>query len=163
MSPRHARISVSTLPGQVAGVRDQVVRQVGAWGVPFDDDTEEIIRLVPSELVTNAVVHAGGEVTVALYHHPGHLVIDVLDDSPTPPIHRTAETWEECGRGLELVDALAVSTGWEPTKSGKSVWALLKVPASAPEPAQRATALRQFFTRQAPTRALRALAVASAS
>ncbi|WHM36603.1 ATP-binding protein [Streptomyces sp. BPTC-684] len=161
MSTRTTLLVYTGKKDEVALARRQVVGAVRAWDVPLDAAAEDTIRLVTSELVTNAVQHTDGPVTVVLYHQPGHLVIDVLDHSPTPPLPRTAGTAEERGRGLELVDALATSTGWEPTQSGKRVWALLKVPASAPT--QRATVLRQFFTRPTPTRPPRALALADVS
>ncbi|MFE9682774.1 ATP-binding protein [Streptomyces sp. NPDC006285] len=64
---------------EVSLTRRKVVDKVRAWGMPLNDDTADAIRLVASELITNAVIHEEGPVTVALYHRPGRLVTDVVD------------------------------------------------------------------------------------
>ncbi|WP_232626792.1 ATP-binding protein [Streptomyces alfalfae] len=120
-----------------------VVDKVRAWGVPLDDETADEISLVASELVTNAVIHGGGPVTVTLRHRPGNLVIDVLDGNTRAPRARYPDTEEEGGRGLILVGFLAVRSGWEPAAGGKHVWAEMELPKAAP--AVRASVLRQFF------------------
>ncbi|MFI5522660.1 ATP-binding protein [Streptomyces platensis] len=115
----------------------------GAWGVPLDDETADGIRLVVSELITNAVVHGEGPVTVALFHRPGHLVIEVLDASPLTPQPNCAEADDESGRGLLLVDTLAARAGWESSDRGKRVWADLALP--KPALSVRADVLRRFL------------------
>ncbi|MET7718278.1 ATP-binding protein [Streptomyces sp. NPDC005407] len=143
MSTLVTRFALAGTDGEVSPVRRKVVEQVRAWGVPLDDETADVIRLVASELITNAVVHGEGPVTVALYHRPGSLVIDVLDANPVAPKTSCAEADDESGRGLELVDVLAVRSGWEPSDRGKHVWAELALP--KPAPAFRAAVLRRFF------------------
>ncbi|MFJ6665573.1 ATP-binding protein [Streptomyces sp. NPDC091383] len=70
---------------EVSLARRTVVDKVRAWGVPLDDETADAIRLVASELISNAVVHGEGPDTVTLYHRPGRMVIDVLDANPGCP------------------------------------------------------------------------------
>ncbi|MEW2120486.1 ATP-binding protein [Streptomyces sp. NPDC005474] len=135
--------------GEVSPARRTVVDKVRAWGVPLDDETADAIRLVASELITNAVVHGEGPVTVVLYHRPGSLVIDVHDSNPGAPTSRCAQAGDESGGGVALVDFLAVRSGWEPVERGKRVWAQLALP--KPAPAVRAAVLRRFFaTRPSP-------------
>ncbi|MFF3816006.1 ATP-binding protein [Streptomyces bluensis] len=112
-------------------------------GVPMDDETADAIRLVVSELITNAVVHGKGPVTVALYHQPGRLVIDVLDDNPSAPHTSCAQSDDESGRGLALVGLLASRYAWEPSGYGKRIWAEIALPMAAP--AVRAAVLRRLF------------------
>lgn len=68
--------------------------------------------------------------------YDGALRIEVADASPEPPEVCGVGSEEECGRGLELVGALADGWGWTPCEGGKLVWCRLAVPAdsdTAPE------------------------------
>ncbi|MFF8906319.1 ATP-binding protein [Streptomyces olivaceoviridis] len=123
--------------------RRKVIDMVRTWGVPLDDETTDTIRLVASELITNAVVHGEGPVCVALYHRPGRMVIDVLDSNPSAPQTSCAQADDESGRGLALVGRLASRCAWEPSDRGKRVWAEIKLPMTAP--AIRAAVLRRLF------------------
>ncbi|MFG2489878.1 ATP-binding protein [Streptomyces caniferus] len=128
---------------EVSFARRTVVDKVRAWGVPLDDETADAIRLVASELISNAVVHGEGPVTVALYHQPGRLVIDILDDNPMAPQTSYAQADDESGRGLALVELLASRCAWEPAGQGKRVWAEIALPRAAPT--LRAAVLRRLF------------------
>ncbi|MEU6851825.1 ATP-binding protein [Actinacidiphila alni] len=118
--------------GEVSLARRKVVDSVRAWGVPLDDETADTVRLVASELITNAVVHGEGPVTVELHHRPGRLVIDVLDDNPTAPSPSWARDDDENGRGLALVECLASRCAWEPAGRGKRVRAEIALPTATP-------------------------------
>ncbi|MGW4026334.1 SpoIIE family protein phosphatase [Streptomyces sp. NPDC005009] len=88
--------------------------------------------LIASELVTNAVVHAGTEVRVAcrLEEETGALVVEVADQHPSraprgnepegPPYDTP-----EYGRGLRLVAALSEAWGITYRPGTKTVWARL--------------------------------------
>jgi anti-sigma regulatory factor (Ser/Thr protein kinase) len=128
---------------EVPLARRVVVDKVRTWGVPLDEETVDAIRLVASELITNAVVHGEGPVTVALYHRPGRLVIDVLDGNPSAPQMGCAQADDESGRGLALVGLLAARCAWEPSGHGKRVWAEIVLPTATP--AIRAAVLRRLF------------------
>ena len=87
--------------------------------------------VVVSELVTNAVVHAGTDIEVdcRLEAPTGALVVEVLDHHPSraprdgdlEPRHGTPEY----GRGLRLVAALAETWGITYRTGAKTVWAQL--------------------------------------
>ncbi|MFI6689932.1 ATP-binding protein [Streptomyces sp. NPDC050485] len=140
MTTRHARIVVPGDPSVVAFARDRVLRQVSGWNAPLDRDHREAVKLVASELITNAVVHSDGLVMVGLYYEPGEgrLLLVVHDGSPEPPERQNAEADDEGGRGLALVDCFAARNGWEETERGKKVWAEFEVPVPAPEPGRSA-------------------------
>jgi DNA-binding NarL/FixJ family response regulator len=88
---------------------------------PLLDD----LQLLVSELVTNAVVHAGSEAQVAVRLLPDALRVEVVDRGG-PSLGATVPGPErvdaESGRGLFLVDRLARAWGVEPIDGGKSVW-----------------------------------------
>ncbi|MFI8091851.1 SpoIIE family protein phosphatase [Streptomyces sp. NPDC086080] len=89
--------------------------------------------LIASELVTNAVVHAGTEVRLAcrLEQETGALVVEVTDQHPSraprddEPETPQARDAPEYGRGLRLVAALSDSWGITYRPGTKTVWARL--------------------------------------
>jgi anti-sigma regulatory factor (Ser/Thr protein kinase) len=78
--------------------------------------------LLLSELVTNAVVHAGTDVEVRLTSNEGVLRVEVSDGNPRLPAARRPSALAGTGRGLHLVQALASSWGVVPVAGGKMVW-----------------------------------------
>ncbi|NNN37004.1 SpoIIE family protein phosphatase [Streptomyces sp. S3(2020)] len=87
--------------------------------------------VVVSELVTNAVVHAGTDVDLEcrLENATGALVVEVSDQHPSRAPRDSAGEQSygtpEYGRGLRLVAALAESWGITYRKGTKTVWARL--------------------------------------
>lgn len=82
----------------------------------------DVIELLTSELVTNAVVHARSGARVAAEIHGKRIRVGVTDDGPGVPTMSMAPQDEEHGRGLALVDALAASWGVDRLTGGKTVW-----------------------------------------
>ena len=116
------------LPGspQSAGAARVRVRAApAAAGLP---DLTDDAMLITSELVGNAVQHAGSPVDVALITAHGVLMILVADSSRLPPVMDAAVDTTESGRGLVIVDAIADSWGHWLTNAGKTVWACLRLP-----------------------------------
>ncbi|MFI9819008.1 SpoIIE family protein phosphatase [Streptomyces sp. NPDC052013] len=95
--------------------------------------TVEDATLIASELVTNAVVHAGTDVqlTCRLEDDTGALVVEVADRYPSSaPRDGEADTAAaqepgEFGRGLRLVAALSDAWGITYRPGTKTVWARL--------------------------------------
>lgn len=143
MPTRRASIAVPGAPSAVAFARDRVLTQVRGWGVPLTMEKREALKLVASELITNAVVHSEGMAMVGLYYDQGEgrLLLVVHDSNPEPPQSVDATAEDEGGRGLTLVEALAAEHDWEATTRGKKVWAAFEV--SAPSPPARAALLRR--------------------
>jgi anti-sigma regulatory factor (Ser/Thr protein kinase) len=87
-----------------------------------EPDLTDVVLLLVTELVTNAVIHAQTPVDVEVAINGSLVRIDVRDDAPTPPIRRSASPESLDGRGLLLLDRLADRWGYEPGPSGKTVW-----------------------------------------
>jgi anti-sigma regulatory factor (Ser/Thr protein kinase) len=82
--------------------------------------------VIVSELVTNAVQHAGGEVDVFLAEYAGSLRIAVRDRDGASPVTPVLDLESLRGRGLRIVETLAQSSGALPAAGGgKLVWAVL--------------------------------------
>jgi PAS domain S-box-containing protein len=94
------------------------------WGCGVVDDTA---RLLVSELLSNAVRHGKGPLTLRMRRTPADLVVEVHDHSLRLPQPRLAGPDDESGRGLRLVDALAGGWGTTPTDDGKTVWFTLSL------------------------------------
>ncbi|NUS17016.1 MAG: ATP-binding protein [Streptomyces sp.] len=88
------------------------------------------VRLVMTELVSNAVAHAAGSgvlVSIVLLDEQ-RVRINVLDQDRKRPEPRPLDVEQERGRGLLLVQVLASLWGVDLLPGGKSVWAELEVP-----------------------------------
>jgi anti-sigma regulatory factor (Ser/Thr protein kinase)/anti-anti-sigma regulatory factor len=107
-----------------AQARALVVDTCRRWGVA--GDRAAAAATVMSELVTNAVVHAGSNIRVGLELAGAFLIVTVRDQSPVPPSRRPARPGRESGRGLAIVAELSRSWGSLPVADdGKIVWAWL--------------------------------------
>lgn len=79
-------------------------------------------QLVVSELCTNAVLHAHTpfDVTVEVDHDG--VYVQVWDDSPALPARRVSDVVSTTGRGLQLLAAVATSSGVQTVGPTKVVW-----------------------------------------
>ena len=103
--------------------RDLVSRACLDWG---RSSQIQAATLVVSELVTNAMVHAGTDLEVSLTRCGPRLRIAVKDHSSRVPRLQDAGSSGVTGRGLVLVDAVSESWGALPTgDGGKVVWAVI--------------------------------------
>ena len=91
------------------------------WASGLRDRCDDA-ALLTSEVVTNAIRHAGGHITVRAERDGEHLVVQVLDASPNEPMVLGPDPWAVAGRGMSLVDAIAREWGVVPHPSGKVVW-----------------------------------------
>jgi DNA-binding NarL/FixJ family response regulator len=82
----------------------------------------DVVTLLVSEVVTNAIVHAGTEVEVSVGLTPDAVRIEVTDKESELPVARRATDDDTSGRGLALLDALASAWGVEVRPEGKVVW-----------------------------------------
>jgi anti-sigma regulatory factor (Ser/Thr protein kinase) len=122
------RIVLAAQPAGVSAARRFVramIEELGAAAEALLDDAV----LLTSELVANAVLHAGGPIGVDVELEPGppaRIRIEVSDDSPVSPTIRDYGSGASTGRGLALVARLASRWGVDPVEpAGKAVWAEL--------------------------------------
>ncbi|MFI6155058.1 ATP-binding protein [Kitasatospora sp. NPDC051170] len=125
--------------GSVRRWAQQVLPELGL-DVPEFDDLAGDVKLVLSELATNAVVHgcAGAGANAVLgaalgLTEGGALRVCVGDPGPGRPVCRAADGEAVGGRGLALVLAVADRFGVDSLAGGgKSVWAEFDLPVPAP-------------------------------
>jgi len=82
------------------------------------------LALLTSEVVTNAVLHAGTDIEVCIVlTDEGVVRVEVADADPTGPTATNEQAvLATGGRGLTIVGALARSWGVRVVPAGKSVW-----------------------------------------
>lgn len=91
------------------------------------DDLVDSAELGVSELVTNAVLHAEGPITLRVRGTRAHPRIEVFDHSQNPPEVNVEMTDDEnllstIGRGLGIVAMYSSTWGSEVAADGKTVW-----------------------------------------
>ena len=103
----------------VAAARRFVAAALEQWG--RDDQIDEV-TLLTSEVVTNAVLHAGSDVDVRVSLVGAVVRVEVGDRDPDPPVVRDTPVLTS-GRGLRIVQEVAVDWGTYPMPDdGKVVW-----------------------------------------
>ncbi len=110
-------------PASARAAREFLAATVGA----VDEDGRA--ALIATELVTNAVVHAGSPLRFGVLAGRSWLRLEVRDDHDALPEPQPASPDRTDGRGLALVDALADEWGVVTRPGGgKSVWARVARP-----------------------------------
>ena len=116
-------------PAAAAAARRFVRQTLQSWDIAARAwDPDRVVDdavLLTSELVTNAVVHAGTALDVTCRLVSGELEVAVRDRHPArtlPDIPKAASTSAERGRGLLLPSALATSWGVTYARTAKAVW-----------------------------------------
>jgi len=129
-------LSLGAEPESPGLARDLVGSACHAWGLP---NLLYPARLVVSELVTNAVEHAGADITVVVSRRGTGLHLAVADGDPrlprlrTPAAPQPGQPLDESGRGLRIVHATATVWGAMPTADGKVVWATIRPGSADPD------------------------------
>ena len=122
-------------PASVARVRRAIAdaAQQGLLG-PAGVELTDTLLLIASELVTNAITHAGDDdtdrlVEVTTWAADHHLWLAVADSSPDTPTRCAPDADSTHGRGLLLVDLLTAVWGSTPRVEGvgKVVFAGLRL------------------------------------
>ncbi|MFI7406854.1 SpoIIE family protein phosphatase [Streptomyces sp. NPDC049541] len=129
-----AAASFEPVGRSVATARSFVRDTLQGWG--FADIVDDAVVLT-SELVTNAVVHAGTSADVLCLRSDEGVRIEVADRYPEREIPlqghpvNMGSPDREGGRGLQLCAALAARWGVEYTPTHKQVWFQLDLPERA--------------------------------
>jgi len=110
-------------PRSVRDARAWVVTRLSSLG---RDDLVDAARLGVSELVTNAILHAGPPIVLRLGGTPLHPRVEVHDGSAHPPTLRDMSDDDRLlatiGRGLSIVATYSRTWGAELSPDGKVVW-----------------------------------------
>ncbi len=81
------------------------------------------LLLCLSEVVTNAVLHAGPPIQVkGAVVESKKIRVEVSDGSKASPVKRHPADFSPTGRGLHLLDSLTSDWGVDITSGGKTVW-----------------------------------------
>lgn len=103
---------------------------VKEWG--YEANAADV-ALIVSELFTNAVVHTRDQpdsrIKVCLHLRGSVLRVEVHDGTDKVPEPRAASPGAESGRGLHIVEAIAVGWGCDSTPDGKYVWCEVEIAA----------------------------------
>ena len=105
LAPRTARRFVS-----------QLLRDAGY------DDALDVVELLVTEVVTNAVLHARSEAEVVIRLLPDAVRVEVIDDDDSFPVRRRPRPDQPGGRGLDLVEQMSRSWGIDMLDVGKRTW-----------------------------------------
>ncbi|MGC0381235.1 ATP-binding protein [Streptomyces sp. SAI-129] len=121
-----ASVTLPSDPASVAAARTYVVGTLAEWGLPLDADLSETVRLIVSELATNAVQHTFGQsptFTVDLVlDRDERLRLGVTDSHPRFPKRLPAAVQQDNGRGMVIIRWLTAECGGRlrvrPTREG---------------------------------------------
>ncbi|MCX5609232.1 ATP-binding protein [Streptomyces sp. NBC_00047] len=143
---QEASVTLPSDPASVATARRYVAEVLGEWGLSDDDITADSVRLIVSELATNAVQHTFGQsptftVDIRLEREE-RLRIGVTDSHPRWPKRLPAAVQQDNGRGMVIIRWLTAEAGGRlsvsPTEDGgKTVW--IALPWTVGTPARTAT------------------------
>jgi two-component sensor histidine kinase len=115
------QITLEASPISASRARDFVTQHLVDHRLSYLVDP---VRLVASELATNALLHAQTAFSVTLAATDQTVLLTVRDDSPALPTRRAAQAMDPSGRGLDIVRI--VSHDWGTNEDGagsKAVWA----------------------------------------
>ncbi len=114
-----SRASFPGVPESAGQARRFVSDTLRSAGRP---EVVEVAVLLVSELVSNAVLHAGTDIELVVRVLPDRLSVEVHDRTGGQAIRRRYSSLSGTGRGLMLVEELAGGWGTVVTATGKFVW-----------------------------------------
>jgi anti-sigma regulatory factor (Ser/Thr protein kinase) len=117
---RRAGIVLAPESSSLSAARCFVSAALEGWDY---EDSDEIVPLLTSEIVSNAVLHAGGSVGLELALLNGEeLRVQARDESPDTPVIRRSSPDGIGGHGLTIIESLARRWGVERHEGFKVVW-----------------------------------------
>jgi anti-sigma regulatory factor (Ser/Thr protein kinase) len=118
---RRSAVVVPPMPESVKAARDWARAQLEEWHI--DEGDQHTIVSGVSELITNAVLHAGTESHLTLDLDTGVVAVTVADSGNRgEPLLTGGEAMAVRGRGLSLVRAVSDAFGAHRTSAGTTVW-----------------------------------------
>ncbi|MFF0294781.1 SpoIIE family protein phosphatase [Kitasatospora sp. NPDC004614] len=122
---RLATLPLSGDPALLRHAREFTRRTLTGWGLT---SLVEPVVLLTGELLTNALVHAGSPLQLRVFRG-ALLTVEVSDADSREPRLRPSGPHEEGGRGMQLINELALRWGSRATRDGKVVWFEMELPA----------------------------------
>ncbi|MEU5088665.1 ATP-binding protein [Streptomyces sp. NPDC021356] len=121
-----ASVTLPSDPASVAVARSYAVGTLAEWGLPSETDTADTVRLIVSELATNAVQHTLGQSPTfrvdLVLDRDEQLRIGVTDSHPRFPRRLPAAVQQDNGRGMVIIRCLTAECGGRvtvrPTREG---------------------------------------------
>ncbi|MFD4790883.1 ATP-binding protein [Streptomyces sp. NPDC058459] len=113
---------------RVAGARRMTASQLRLWHVP-ESLTADVVVTV-SELVTNAIQHGYGDIKLRVQCSVDRLLVEVSDHNYAPARMRPIHDEDTRGRGLHMIDQLAMD--WGASDGGLTTWAAFGIPVETP-------------------------------
>ncbi|WP_415949535.1 ATP-binding protein [Streptomyces sp. KLOTTS4A1] len=136
---QEASVTLPSDPASVPAARTYVTQVLTEWGLPGEAEIADSVRLIVSELATNAVQHTFGQsptftVDIRL-ERDEQLRIGVTDSHPRFPKRLPAAVQQDNGRGMVIIRWLAAECGGRLSVNatedgGKTVW--IALPWTAP-------------------------------
>jgi anti-sigma regulatory factor (Ser/Thr protein kinase) len=115
-----AELDLAAEPESLSAARSFVASMLDIWEC---DDPDQVIALLTSEIVSNAVRHAGGTIGLEMAMvTDDELRVEASDTHPDICVAPRVDMYAEGGRGLLLVDTLARRWGVDTHKWHKVVW-----------------------------------------
>ncbi|MFF1544680.1 ATP-binding protein [Streptomyces sp. NPDC058291] len=122
-------------PEEATALRRLMRLHLGLWGLP---EVIEAAQLCVTELLSNVITHVGPgtPTTLSVSMNGGHVRIEIQDpDTRALPTLLQTGAESEGGRGMALIDAMAVRWGVEPRADRKVTWCELAAePGLSPSP-----------------------------
>ncbi|HEV2638533.1 MAG TPA: ATP-binding protein [Actinocrinis sp.] len=102
-------------------------------GIGAEPAVTEVVTLLASEVLTNAVLYGPPPVEVRVHLVGERVRVSVIDSTTAPPVMREGDATG--GWGLHLVERGAVDWGYHLHGPGKCVWFEADLKSDAPDPA----------------------------
>lgn len=116
--PRHVRLEAD------ASAPSRARRYVASYCEELPIEAHDVVLLLTSELVTNAVVHGVGEALLEIEIEEAVVTVGVSDQGEGAVRPASRFSWPETGHGLTLVQELSDRWGVDQAARapGKRVW-----------------------------------------
>lgn len=129
MTRAERQLVLPPIPTSARDGRNFARRTLVDWNL---DELSDDVALGATELITNAVRHAGTDLVLTMVLD-GKVIVSVRDGQPAlnhPLVGHVADPYATSGRGLHLVAAISTDWGVTSVDDGKEVWFALDLPAS---------------------------------
>ncbi len=125
VSSAAAEAVVPSRPDSTPAARAFLSRLLEGWGLA--NEVIDDAALLTTELISNAVRHGAGTITLRVEVERGVVEVRVHDDaSAMPEFNDRVDEASLGGRGLFIVQCVADEWGSDPNEPGKTVWFRLR-------------------------------------